>query len=55
MKKLILILTISLLSGCSSMKTYESKVFPTGEWKPVNFEYFGKNEAQRILEGGLHK
>lgn len=50
---LISILTFILLIGCSSIETYESDVFPKGDWRPINPEYFGKAEAQRIFEGKL--
>ena len=53
-KTMILGLLMVTLSGCSSVKTYENEVFPQGEWKAVNPQYFGKTEAQRILEGKMN-
>ncbi|WP_298642410.1 hypothetical protein [uncultured Cardiobacterium sp.] len=47
-------LLMMVLSGCSSVKTYENEVFPQGEWRAVNPQYFGKMEAQRILEGRMN-
>jgi hypothetical protein len=51
---MVLGLLMIILSGCSSVKTYENEVFPQGEWKAVNPQYFGKTEAQRILEGKMN-
>ncbi|WP_298048123.1 hypothetical protein [uncultured Cardiobacterium sp.] len=53
-KPMVLGLLMIILSGCSSVKTYENEVFPQGEWKAVNPQYFGKTEAQRILEGKMN-
>ena len=47
-------LLMMFLSGCSSVKTYENEVFPQGEWRAVNPQYFGKTEVQRILEGRMN-
>lgn len=50
--KYLLFMMLSLqLCGCSSVKEYESDVFPEGKWYPVNPEHFGKTEAQRLIEG----
>lgn len=56
-KKLVIILSASVLimAGCSSTKTYESTIFPKGEWKSVNPEKFSKKDAVRILKEGLYK
>ena len=53
-KPMILGLLMVTLSGCSSVKTYENVVFPQGEWKAAKPQYFGKTEAQRILEGKMN-
>lgn len=52
MKKTIGLMMLCILSGCSSVTNYENPAFPTGEWQPVNPEHFGKNEVQRLYEGG---
>lgn len=52
MKKSILIFSILIISACSNTpKEYEADIFPDGEFKPINPEYFNKDEAQRIFEG----
>lgn len=52
MKKfLVILMTSFVICGCSSTKTYENTTFPTGNWHPVNPEYFGQSDAQRITEG----
>ncbi len=53
--KIIMLLSILCLSACTSPKSYESNIFPKGEWRAVNPEYFNKTEAQRILEGRIPK
>ncbi len=55
MKTIMLISALCLLSACASPKSYESKIFPKGKWQPVNPEYFGQTEAQRILQGRIPK
>ena len=53
-KPMVFGLLMLILSGCSSVKTYENEVFPQNEWKAANPQYFGKTEAQRILEGKMN-
>lgn len=50
-REFILLSIFTLLVACSSNKTYESKVFPKGDWIPINPEYFGIEEAKRIQDG----
>ena len=51
MKHLLFMILGIQLCACSSVKEYESDVFPEGKWYPVNPEHFGKTEAQRLIEG----
>ena len=53
--RLVALIAGCLLAGCSSINEYESDVFPDGDWRPINPEYFGKDEAIRIVEGALPK
>lgn len=51
-KIILIVCSASLIISCSSIsKEYEADVFPKGEFKPINPEYFNKDEAQRIFEG----
>lgn len=53
-KKLVAFsLVLALLGACSSTpKTYQNDVFPKGDdWKPINPEWFGVLEAQRMQLG----
>ncbi|CAM3051642.1 hypothetical protein [Dichelobacter nodosus] len=45
-----LLLLISLLTACSAHKTYESTVFPEGDWRPINPEHFTIKEAKKIQD-----
>jgi len=38
----------ALLSACSSPKTYENDIFPSGAWHPVNPDGLNKVEVQKI-------
>lgn len=52
---LLISILVVFLAACSSPRFYEADVFPGGKWKPVNPEFFDKDEAQRIMEGGTPK